>query len=138
MTFEALTIAAAGPAGSGAAAPVGAAIQPMEVGYNVSLSDVGGFQQALSSAGMRLETRPVSPGSAGLQSVFEPLESVNNEAARLSEIASAAESGDQPMSPGQVVALTVRSTEFMFHSQLIANIANRTSDGLQQLFRQQS
>ena len=42
------------------------------------------------------------------------------------------------MSPGEMVMLTVRCQEFMFHCQLTSNIANRTSDGLQQLFRQQS
>ena len=42
------------------------------------------------------------------------------------------------MTPGEMVMLTVRAQEFLFHSQLTANIANRTSDGLQQLFRQQA
>jgi hypothetical protein len=37
-----------------------------------------------------------------------------------------------------MVMLTVRCQEFLFHSQLTANVANRTSDGLQQLFRQQA
>jgi hypothetical protein len=37
-----------------------------------------------------------------------------------------------------MVMLTVKSHEFLFHSQLTANVANRTSDGLQQLFRQQA
>jgi len=35
------------------------------------------------------------------------------------------------------VSLTVQSQKFMFHSQLTANVANRTADGVQQLFRQQ-
>ena len=34
--------------------------------------------------------------------------------------------------------MTVKAHEFMFHCQLTANVANRTSDGLQQLFRQQA
>ena len=40
--------------------------------------------------------------------------------------------------PGEIMKLTVRCQEFMFHCQLTSNIANRTSDGLQQLFRQQA
>jgi hypothetical protein len=36
-----------------------------------------------------------------------------------------------------MVMLSMRCQEFMFHCQLTSNIANRTSDGLQQLFRQQ-
>jgi hypothetical protein len=42
------------------------------------------------------------------------------------------------MTPGDMMMLTVRCQEFMFHCQLTSNIANRTSDGLQQLFRQQA
>ena len=42
------------------------------------------------------------------------------------------------MTPGDMVSLTMRCQEFMFHCQLMSNIANRTSDGLQQLFRQQA
>jgi hypothetical protein len=42
------------------------------------------------------------------------------------------------MTPGDMMNLTMRCQEFMFHCQLTSNIANRTSDGLQQLFRQQS
>ncbi len=34
--------------------------------------------------------------------------------------------------------LTVKCHEFMFHAELTSNVANRTSDGVQQLFRQQS
>jgi hypothetical protein len=32
----------------------------------------------------------------------------------------------------------MRSHEFLFHCELVANVANRSSDGMQQLFRQQS
>ncbi|MGY6555252.1 MAG: hypothetical protein ACXIUM_12115 [Wenzhouxiangella sp.] len=46
--------------------------------------------------------------------------------------------GSQDMSPSDMLMLTVRCHEFLFHSQLTANAANRTSDGVQQLFRQQS
>jgi hypothetical protein len=41
------------------------------------------------------------------------------------------------MSPADMVMLTMRVQEFSFHCQLTSNIANRTADGLQQLFRQQ-
>jgi hypothetical protein len=57
---------------------------------------------------------------------------------RLSNDAGLAQAAVREMSPGQIVTLTVRCQEFMFHCQLMSNIANRTADGLQQLFRQQS
>jgi hypothetical protein len=69
---------------------------------------------------------------------MKPFEHINGEAARLSADAQAARAGGREMTPGDIVTLTVRCQEFMFHCQLTSNIANRTSDGLSQLFRQQA
>jgi hypothetical protein len=77
------------------------------------------------------------PGQA-LQALMRPLEQINGEAAGLSAQARAATEAGRSLTPGEMVSLTVRCQEFMFHCQLTANVANRTSDGLQQLFRQQS
>lgn len=111
---------------------------PLQIGYGVSLTDFSGFQQALATAGVRLEAQPVSAPSETAKALMKPFEHINGEAARISADANAAQVGGKDMTPGEIVALTVRSTEFMFHCQLTSNIANRTSDGLQQLFRQQS
>jgi hypothetical protein len=59
------------------------------------------------------------------------------EAAQISAKASEAASSGATLSPGEMIMLSVRCQEFMFHCQLTSNVANRTSDGLQQLFRQQ-
>ena len=76
--------------------------------------------------------------SAVTEAVFAPLDFINNEAKELAAYAqSAIESGNE-LTPSEIVTLTTRSQEFMFYSQLTANVANRTADGLQQLFRQQS
>jgi hypothetical protein len=126
MSFEIAATAAIGPA-SGAGAPV-------QVGYGVSLTDIGGFQQALT----RLEAQPANAGNAVAKQLMTPFEHINNEAAKISTQANAAQAAGRDMSPSEVVQLTMRCQEFMFHCQLTSNIANRTSDGLQQLFRQQA
>jgi len=131
MTIDALSSVV--PAVSGTAA----AAVPVQVGYGVSLTDVSNFNQALAGAANRLEAQPTT-STQGMQNLLKPLEAVNGEAAQLSADAQAVQAGNKQMTPGEVIALSVRSTEFMFHCQLTANIANRTSDGLQQLFRQQS
>jgi len=137
MSHELAVAALAGPA-SAAGAGAAAAATPVQVGYGVSLTDLGGFQQALAQAAGRLEARPVqAPGEAARQ-LMRPFEHINGEATRLSLDASAAKASGHDMTPGEMVQLTVRCQEFMFHCQLTSNIANRTSDGLQQLFRQQS
>ena len=86
----------------------------------------------------RIEAQPLAPPSAATQALFRPLEHINGEAAALSRDANAAALAGRELTPGELVNLTVRCQEFMFHCQLTSNIANRTSDGLQQLFRQQS
>lgn len=118
--------------------PVAGAGAGLQAGYGVSFTDLGHFEQALQGAGARLDARPVAPPSEALQALAGPLEHVNREAVTLSEQARIAESAGAALTPGEMVMLTVRCQEFMFHCQLTSNVANRASDGLQQLFRQQS
>jgi hypothetical protein len=96
------------------AAGAGASVQ---AGYGVSLTDLGGFQQALANAGARLEAKP---------------------ALQITAEGQAAQAAGKEITPGQMVMLTAKCQEFMFHAQLMSSVANKTSDGLSQLFRQQS
>jgi hypothetical protein len=143
MTFEIAAVAmaqvgAAGAAGATGAVGAGAAAAPTQAGYGVSLTDFNGFEQSLAQAGARLETRPVSSPTEAAKQLMKPFEHINGEAARLAADAKAAEVAGQDMSPSMMVNLSVRAQEFMFHCQLTSNIANRASDGVAQLFRQQS
>ena len=133
-----MTIDIAATTAIGHAAATGVATTPLQAGYGLSLTDFGGFQQAMAAAHARLESRPVGAPSQAARQLMKPFEHINGEAAKLSLDANAAKSAGRDMSPGEVVMLTVRCQEFMFHCQLTSNIANRTSDGLSQLFRQQS
>ena len=134
MTMEIAAAAVLGPASHAGNVAQGASLQ---VGYGVSLTDFSGFQQALQSVGARLEAMPVSPPSEAAKQLFKPFEHINGEAKQLSLDANAAKASGHEMTPGEMVMLTMRCQEFMFHCQLTSNIANRTSDGLQQLFKQQ-
>lgn len=142
MTFEIAAVAmaqvGAGAAGATGAVGAGAAAAPTQAGYGVSLTDFNGFEQSLAQAGARLETRPVSSPTEAAKQLMKPFEHINGEAARLAADAKAAEVAGQDMSPSMMVNLSVRAQEFMFHCQLTSNIANRASDGVAQLFRQQS
>ena len=114
------------------------ALPSLQAGYAVSLTDLSSFQQTLSQAASRLEARAAAPVNAGVKALFEPLQHLDAEASSLSSHARAAMQAGQSLTPGEMVMLSVRCHEFLFHSQLTANVANRTSDGLQQLFRQQA
>lgn len=115
-------------------------IQTVEAGYGAGVSDVASFQGALRSAGApQVEgLSAVSEVSPAVKAMFNQLERVNGEAKSVSDFAQSAKASGATMTPGEIVQLTVRCQEFMFHCQLTSNIANRTSDGVQQLFRQQS
>ena len=119
-----------------------AATGGVNAGYGVSLTDLSGFSAALSNAQQGgsgvLEPQAVAGPSESMQALFKPLEHINEEAASLHKTAEAAMASGTEMTPSEMVMLTVQAQEFLFHSQLTANVANRASDGLQQLFRQQA
>lgn len=73
---------------------------------------------------------------AGLNALTSPLASLNRHSESLAAQAAGLEARD--MKPSELMMLTMRSHEFLFHCELVSNVANRSSDGVQQLFRQQS
>jgi hypothetical protein len=46
--------------------------------------------------------------------------------------------GSSAFKPSDVMELTLRAHEFMFRCEVTATVANRSSDGIQTLFKQQS
>ena len=115
-------------------------IPTLQAGYNVSLTDFSSFEASLAAAESQLTAAPVKAVESSESAIMiaKPLEFINNEAAEISRFATEAVASGNDLTPGEMIMLTVRSQEFMFHCQLTSNVANRTSDGLQQLFRQQS
>ncbi len=119
------------------------------VGRSTSLAPPGTDVAAKASPQMEVQFRDAmanmsSQGIAGMsdvpqamKGVFNALDQVNNQARAVSDYASTAEASGGQLTPGEIVQLTMRCNEFMFQCQLTSNIANRSSDGVQQLFRQQ-
>lgn len=114
----------------------------LQAGSGLSITDLSGFQHTLGQMEVRLEApaaySPPGSLSASTEALLQPLTRIDGEAGRLAADAQAARAEGAELRPGDMVMLTVRCQEFMFHCQLTSNIANRCSDGLQQLFRQQS
>lgn len=108
-----------------------------------SAYDIASFRQSMERAQTVNEAGAATPEavtpaeSEGLRAVFSTLDTLNGRAGILEAKSSVFTSGDRDMSPGDMLMLTVESHEFLFHCELTANVANRTSDGIQQLFRQQ-
>lgn len=93
-----------------------------------------GFEAALARAGS--PSAAPAADSSMLRSMMKPLDQMDDRAASIASKAAQFVSGTE-MTPGDMIMMTVRCQEFMFQCQLTSNVANRTSDGLQQLFRQQ-
>ena len=97
------------------------------------------MDQARSQAAMPLAgPEAVQAPNAAMKGVFDKLSSLDGQAKTLADEAQAAQASGNEMTPGEMVRLSMRAHEFMFNAQLTSNMANRTSDGLQQLFKQQS
>lgn len=94
----------------------------------------GQFDTALAQSGAVPPSGDVPPA---IKNMLSSLDRVNGEAKGVTDYAKTAEASGGELTPGEVVQLTMRCQEFMFHCQLTSNIANRSSDGIQQLFKQQ-
>ncbi|UVO50032.1 hypothetical protein M0208_05670 [Sphingomonas sp. SUN019] len=132
MSIEAIAASAAGM-GAGAMPPP----ETIQAGPGASIADITSFQSSMTAGGANgIGGSDALPPA--IKAMFTQLEKVNGEAKGVAEYANAASAKGADMTPGEVVNLTMKCHEFMFHCQLTSNIANRTSDGIQQLFRQQS
>jgi hypothetical protein len=138
MSIEAigaLVASVAGPAGSAPAG--GRAFDLLPPGGGLNPQVEGRFQAALERAGGVEATVPAAPIPPELKGMFNALDQVNVQARSVSRYAQAAEASGGQLTPGEIVQLTMKCSEFMFQAQLTSNIANRSSDGVQQLFKQQ-
>lgn len=107
---------------------------------NVTPQEIARFETAYKDA-TSLQIKP--PSAAALdaqpkqqQSLLDPLLNLNTHAADLGQQATL--TNGKELRPSELMMLTMRSHEFLFHCELVSNVANRSSDGMQQLFRQQS
>lgn len=111
--------------------------------------DIAAFRQSWDDAGQQsvgeTSRAPADPEvvtqsseSNGLKAMVASLDNLNGRADRLEGDASLFTAGDREMTPSDMLMLTVHAHEFLFQCEITANVANRSSDGIQQLFRQQS
>ena len=101
------------------------------------------FAAAMDQARERQAAAPateaaIEPANPAMQGVFDKLSGLDAQAKGLADEAKAAQASGGEFTPGEMVMLSVKAQEFMFNAQITSNMANRTSDGISQLFRQQS
>ena len=138
--IEAIQVAAleaAQQASPGAAA----AQQPQASAYDIrqfaaSLERSGGSSEA--PAGSQVSNAIKAQPSEGMRTVLSALDGLNGGAENIGTISQSMSANSADLTPGQMMEMTMKCHQFLFKAELTSNVANRTSDGIQQLFRQQS
>jgi hypothetical protein len=107
---------------------------------SASVFEVSHFNAAFAAAGNTApaaHTMQVSASeSQGFRTVMTTLENLNGRADSLGSKALELQQGE--FKPSDMLMMTLKAQEFLFHCELTSNVANRTSDGVQQLFREQT
>ncbi|TYT25913.1 hypothetical protein FZO89_06400 [Luteimonas viscosa] len=129
--------AAANPAAARAVQPQAAAVDVRE--FAQALERNGGVDAAKPGASAEAVSTAAPAGeSASAKMMVNAFDSLNGAAKDIESLSRAMSASATEMSPGQMLEMTMQCHQFLFQSQLTSNVANRTSDGVQQLFRQQS
>lgn len=136
--IEAIQVAVPDIAQATAAAPGAARPQATAI-------EVGQFSAAYANGGAAAGGASTTPAAAQTQepsevarAVGEYFNKLNNGAEEVRDMAAKLSAADDQTRPSMMMQMTFASQMFLFKSELTSNIANRTSDGIQQLFRQQS
>lgn len=145
--IEALQAAALGAAGSTPGAPGAstAAQSPQANAQQIQQFTVA-MQQAgqapassgLQAAGVQAASVASSQPSGGVRAVLSALDNLNGGVGDIKSLSQTLTTQGADFTPSEMLSLTVQCQEFMFQCSLTANVSNRTSDGITQLFRQQS
>jgi len=123
------------------AAPALAGAGSAGAANNASVFEVSHFNAAFAAAANNAPApahvmQVSSSESQGFRTVMATLENLNGRAESLGSKALEAQHGE--FRPSDMLMMTLKAQEFLFHCELTSNVANRTSDGVQQLFREQT
>jgi hypothetical protein len=140
--IEAIQVAAMDPAMAGQAGMQGAGgggqaqATPYDIrDFAASLERSGGVAPQQQAAPVDLT--PAQP-SEGTRALISAINNLNTGADNINALSQSMSGNIAELTPGQMMEMTMKCHQFLFQAELTSNVANRTSDGIQQLFRQQS
>jgi hypothetical protein len=138
--IEAIQVAAL-EAAQQASPGAGVAQSPQASAYDIrqfaaSLERSGGASPTQGSEAV-LNAAAAKP-SEGMRAVLSALDGLNGGAENINTMSQTMSANSEDLTPGQMMEMTMKCHQFLFKAELTSNVANRTSDGIQQLFRQQS
>ncbi|MGN7726977.1 hypothetical protein ACTJIL_14320 [Luteimonas sp. 22616] len=132
--IEAIQVAAEAAQANPAASP---AAQPQATMFEVSQFADAYANGGKASGSPTAVSAPAQP-SEGMRALLSTFENLNTGADKISAMSHAITSSGSDPTPGQMLQVTMEAHKFLFKAELTSNVANRTSDGVQQLFKQQS
>ncbi|WP_133000187.1 hypothetical protein [Luteimonas arsenica] len=142
--IEAIQVAAMDPAMAGQAGTPGAGAgglsqaTPYDIrDFAAALERTGGVAPQQASAPAPVDLAPAPP-SEGTRALISAINNLNTGADNINAISRSMSGNVAELTPGQMMEMTMKCHQFLFQAELTSNVANRTSDGIQQLFRQQS
>lgn len=135
VAAEAAQPAAASPAQSPQASAYD--IREFAAAFDRGGAPGAGGAQAAGAPAQAGQTGPAEM-SQGTRAVLAALDNLNGGADKIDAASKTMSANSADLTSGEMIQMTMRCHQFMFTSQLTSNVANRTSDGIQQLFRQQS
>jgi hypothetical protein len=106
-----------------------------KTGYGFSLMDLPAQWQSAYQNSQAVQGAPTD--NKLIASIVEPLNGLNDAANSLRADATALNLKGNA-TPAEIVHLTMRCHEYLFRCEMTSNVANRASDNIAQLFRQQS
>lgn len=130
---------ASGATGGAAAAaqPQASAIEVRDFGQ-AQMRAAGVSQPPQATGAEAVAASGETEQSAGTRMMISAFDNLNSSAQNIESLSQSMSGTTGDLSPSQMIEMTMLSHKFLFQSQLTSNVANRTSDGVQQLFRQQS
>ena len=134
IQVAAMDAAQANPAASPAAQPQATMF---EVNQFADAYAKGGTP-ATGGPGSVADAAPAQQPSEGMRALLSTFDNLNGGADKINAMSKAMSASTVDPSPGEMMQLTMECHKFLYKAELTSNVANRTSDGVQQLFKQQS
>lgn len=134
--IEAIPLAGLDPV-QGASAPAQPKASSYEIRDFAAAMERTGNTQGPQAAAAPSVSEPGAT-SDGMKALLAGFDNINGGAENIRQLSTSLSANASDFSPGEVMQMTMRCQQFMFQCELTSNVANRTSDGIQQLFRQQS
>jgi hypothetical protein len=140
--IEAIQVAAMDPAMAGQAGMQGAGSGGQAQATPYDIRDFAAALERTGGVGPQQQAAPVELAavqpSEGTRVLIEAINNLNAGADNINALSQSMSGNIAELTPGQMMEMTMKCHQFLFQAEMTSNVANRTSDGIQQLFRQQS